>query len=365
MTDRRLIRLRDVTERQPSFLWRGRIPLGGLTVLDGDPGSGKSGITYDLVARVTTGRALPDGAQSEDPAGVILLQAEDSLECDVLPNLRAAGANIDNILSFDRSSAPLTFPRDIGVVEEGIEEINAKAIFIDPISSFLNVGMHQDQSVRRALDPLAELADRRNIAIVMVRHLTKSGRGNALYRGAGSIAVIGAARSGLIVGDDPTCNDKHRHILAVSKSNRASSAESVAYRTVMNRDGTIGIQWLGPSSCAADEIIVGTAKHERSALQEAIEVLQELLSEGPLPAKETMKLAANAGVAKRTLYRAKAQLDVSSRKIGGGPNAEWMWQLADGTDRLIDTLINGPITPRTPGPRGRDIIRNRPGGSSH
>ncbi|MCH7725650.1 MAG: AAA family ATPase [Planctomycetes bacterium] len=359
MTDHRLVRLNRVAERERSFLWEGRIVLGGLTVLDGDPGNGKSGIAYDFAARVTTGRPMPFCEARTEPSGVILLQAEDSLGCDVLPNLRAAGANTDRILAYNRSSAPLTFPADIAVIEDAITEVNAKLVVIDPIASFLGVSMSQNQCVRRALAPLADLADRRNVAIVMVRHLTKSGGARALYRGAGSIAIIGAARSGLVVGDDPACEDKHHHILAQSKGNRAS-AGSIAYRTVLNRDGTIGVEWLGESSCSTDEIIVSAQKHVRSAFKEAIEVLREILSEGPLSAKEVIKLAADAGVAKRTLYRAKAQLDVTSRKIGGGPNAAWLWESPDGIGRLLDTLIYGPAAPR---PR-RDIVRNPRSGSS-
>lgn len=362
MTDHRLIRLNQVTERERSFLWQDRIILGELTLLDGDPGSGKSGITYDLAARVTTGRPMPFCTIRSEPAGAVLFQAEDSLERDMRPNLRAAGADPSRILAYDRSAAidrPLIFPDDIPVLEASITEINAKFVVIDPISSFLGVSLNHDQSVRKALGPLADLADRRNIAIVLVRHLTKSGQGHALYRGAGSIAIIGAARSALVVGDDPAANDKHSHILAQSKCNSAS-AGSIAYRTVLNRDRTITVRWVGPSSCSADEIIVNAQKHDRSAFNEAIEVLQEILSEGPLPVKEVNKLAADAGVSKRTLRRAKEQLDVTSRKMGGGPHAAWHWELPDGMDRLMDTLIHGPISPR---PR-RDIIRNRRSDSS-
>ncbi len=302
---------------------------------------------------------MPFCEERREPSGAILLQAEDSLDRDMLPNLRAAGANIGNIIAYDKSMPPLTFPTDIRVIDDATTEINASLVVIDPIPSFLGVSLNNDQSVRRALAPLAELADRRNIAIVLVRHLTKSGRGNALYRGAGSIGIIGAARSALVVGDDPARNDEYRHVLAISKSNRSSSAGSIDYRTVRNGDGTIGVEWLGPSNCSANEIIVSAPKHERSAFEEAIDVLNEVLSEGPLPATDVIKLAAAAGVSKRTLDRAKAQLDVRSRKVGGGPRAAWLWELPDGMDRLMNTLINGPALPG----RGRDIIRRRRSGS--
>ena len=352
MTDHRLIRLSQVTLQRRQYLWKDRIPLGGLTILDGDPGSGKSGITYDITARVTTGQPMPFCEAGIEPSGVILLQAEDSLGCDVLPNLRAAGANTDSVIAYDRSTAPLTFPSDIGVIESAITEVDAKFVVIDPISSFLGVSLNHDQSVRKALQPLAELSERLNIAVVLVRHLTKGGRGGALYRGAGSIAIIGVARSGLVVGDDPACNEKHQHVLAQSKGNQAS-AESIAYRTELNPDKSISVRWLGPSNCTANEVLVSAQKFERSALTEAIEFLSEVLSEGPLPAKEVLDLGKDAGVSKRTLVRAKAQLDVVSKKIGGGPRAAWVWELPDGIDRLMDTLIHGPAAP---GPR-RDIVR--------
>ena len=365
MSDQRLVGLNQVEERQRSFLWEGRIVLGGLTLLDGDPGKGKSSIIYDIAARVTTGQCMPLSTRSgRQPAGVVLLQGEDSLSQDVRPSLRAAGANLDRVIAYDRSSDrgnPITFPSGVSILEEIVQETGAQLVVIDPIACFLEGNMNSDQSVRKALGPLAELADRHNIAVVLVRHLTKSGRVNPLYRGAGSIGIIGAARSGLIVGDDPSCDDKYQHVLAHYKGNRGS-AGSVAYRTVRHGDGMIGIQWLGSSDCEADDIIIGGPKHERTALQEAIEVLAEILSDGPLPANEVVRLTGEAQVSKRTLMRAKSTLKVTSQKVGGGPNVRWLWELPERIDLLMDRLINGPASPRprrdiiTP---GRDIIRNR------
>jgi len=358
MSDERLVRLDQIEERPRNFLWEDRIVLSGLTLLDGDPGKGKSAITYDIAARVTTGRPMPlSTADTRPAAGVVLLQGEDSLSQDIRPSLRAAGADLGQVLAFNRSSSshqPIVFPDDIDMLEAAITENDARLVVIDPIASFLGGNLNNDQSVRRALGPLAELADRHNVAIVLVRHLTKNGRGDPLYRGAGSIGIIGAARSGLIVGRDPACDKKYQHVLAHFKGNR-SSAGSLAYRTVQNRDGTIRIEWLCPSDCQAEDIIVVGPKHERTALQEAIEVLAEILSDGPLPAKEVVKLATDAQVSRRTLLRAKAKLRVRSRKVGGGPHAGWLWELPDGMDTLMDRLIHDPPSPRP----GRDIIRPR------
>jgi hypothetical protein len=240
------------------------------------------------------------------------------------------------------------------LVERAVEQVGARLVVIDPITSFFSGNLTCDQSARKALGPLAEFADRHNLAVVLIRHLTKSGRGNPLYRGAGSIAIIGAARSGLIVGNDPACDDKYQHVLAHYKGNRGS-AGSLAYRTVRHDDGTITIRWLGASKCEADDIIANGPKHERTQLQEAIVVLREILSDGSMLAKEVVKLAAEAQVAKRTLMRAKSLLRVRSDKIGGGPHAGWIWVPPDGMDTLMSRLIHGPPGPR----RRRDVIRPR------
>ena len=353
MNDPRFVRLTQVEERQKTFLWDGRIVRGGITVLDGDPGNGKTSIMLDIAARVTTGRQMPFCEHGSGPAGVVLLQGEDSLGQDVRPNLRAAGADLDRVLAYDRSvdlGNPMTFPHAVSVLDEAVRESGAQLVVIDPVACFLEGNMQNDQSVRKALGPLSEMADRHNLAVVLVRHLTKNGRGNPLYRGAGSIGIIGAARSGLIVGDDPSRDDKYEHVLAHYKGNRGS-AGSLAYRTVRRNDGTITIRWLQSSNCEADDIVAAVPKHERTALQEALEVLAEILSDGPLPAKEVVQLATDAQVSKRTLLRAKAKLGVKSRKVGGGPNAGWLWELPGGMNLLMDRPIYGPASAR------RDIIR--------
>jgi len=341
MADNRFVNLNMIREQLKSYLWRDRIVLGGLTVLDGDPGKGKTSIVIDLVSRVTTGRPMPLEKEKNDPAGVVLLAGEDSLKCDVVPNLRAAGADLGKVVAHDKTTALVRFPSDINHLEEIVESINAKFVIIDPITSFLSGSINSDRSVRNALEPLATMADRRNIAILLIRHLTKSSRTNAVYRGAGSIAITGVARSVLIVGDDPACDDKHRHVLALVKSNRATS-ESIDFKTVLRADNMIGLEWLGESYCAAEDIVASVPKLQKTMLAEAIEILAELLCDGGILAQEVIKLAADAGVAKRTLYRAKDQLRVRSRKIGGGAFAGWMWELPKPNDPSIVTRTAPP-----------------------
>ncbi|MCH8047130.1 MAG: AAA family ATPase [Planctomycetes bacterium] len=151
MTDERLVRLNTVVERPHEDLWEDRIGLGSLTILEGPPGSGKSCVTNDLAARVTTGRPMPLCTRRREPAGVVLLQGEDGLANDVKPNLRAAGADPDKVIAYNRladSENPFTLPGDIKVLADAITEVDAQLVVIDPITAFFSASVNHDQSVR-------------------------------------------------------------------------------------------------------------------------------------------------------------------------------------------------------------------------
>ncbi len=366
MPVRRFVRLSEVVAEPVSFLWSNRMPLGGVTILEGDPGCGKSCVMYDIIARLTTGRAMPNGTEPGAPAGVVLLQAEENLATTVLPNLKSAGADVDKIIVYKSQSfheRPLLLPDDLPLIETAVSDCQARLIVIDPISSFLDRGTANDARVRRALAPLAALAERRNASVVLIRHLTKWATSQSLYRGAGSIAMIALARSALIVGDDPT-GEKFQHVLALNKSNLAD-APSLCYRTVKRTDGTTGIEWLGESPHTARDLASQAAgANDRSALNEAMSVLFSLLAEGPVAANETIASAKRAGIAERTLKRAKKILGVKSCKIFSGAQSKWLWQLPDDDqvlqpfrDRdmadLMDRLIYGDASRDTSNPYGR------------
>jgi hypothetical protein len=358
MTDNRLVRLSGVTKQPRKYLWPDRIPLSAITDFFGNPGTGKSTILNDLSAKVTTGDPMPGCTESCEPAGVVMLQGEDSLADDVVPSLQAAGADLNRIFAFNRSAEtnhPLLLPNDLPSIEAAIKAVNAKLLIIDPVAYFFGVSMNNDQSVRKALGPLSSLASLYELAVVVVRHPTKNGRSNPLYRGAGSIGISGSVRSGMMVGDDPASTSEYEHVLALYKGSR-SSAAPLAYRTVRGGDGMITVEWLGESPCSVHDLTVGGTKLERTKVQEAMEVLGEILRDGPVRAKEVVRLAAEATVSQRTLERAKSLLCVESDRIGGGPEAIWYWVAPDGLDRLVERLIYG-LPPSDPTP---NIIPMKP-----
>jgi hypothetical protein len=151
-------------------------------------------VTYDLAARVTQGMAMPYTGDKTDPAGVVLLQGEDNLATTVRPRLAAAGADLNRVLAYDKAlfgARPLVLPADLAVIEQAVIETRARLVVIDPLAAFLPGPASSEKVVRQALAPLAAYAERAGVAVVLVRHLLKSGSTKPIYRGAGSIAVIG------------------------------------------------------------------------------------------------------------------------------------------------------------------------------
>lgn len=259
------LRLCDVEPEELRWLWPGRIPQRKLSLLDGDPGLGKSLVTLDLAARVSMGAEMPDGCENGlgEPAGVVLLGVEDGLGDTVVPRLQAAGADLSRIVALT-GKAPITPDQpadwvttaDLGTLEDAIREVDARLLVIDPLTGFLPEGTdsHNDAQVRAALSPLCPLAERTGCAILLVRHLNKAPGGSPLYRGGGSIAIIGIARSGMVVGPDPNDTEGVGRILAMSKSNLAAPAASLAYRVEETGAGVV-VQWEGEVSMTAAELL--------------------------------------------------------------------------------------------------------------
>ena len=334
--DQQGILLSEVVPERVRWLWDGRIALGKLNLVDGDPGTGKSAMTTDLAARVTVGEPWPDGAECH-VGGVVILSAEDGLADTIRPRFDAAGGDaskavaVSTVADAEGNERQIAIPDDLHVIEAAIERVGAVLVVIDPLMAFLpgDVNSHRDQDVRRALAPLARLAERTGAAVVVIRHLNKGAGGNALYRGGGSIGIVGAARSGLLIAKHP--EDDGRRVLASIKSNLAAPAPSLVFGLSSTESGAVQVDWKGESDLDAAALLSAPADHEeRSALSEAQEFLRKVLAEGPEPASEVKREADSAGISKRTLDRARQSLGVASEregepgKRGGGT---WYWSL--------------------------------------
>src|SRR5215217_3036993 len=334
--------LADVSAETVEWLWERRIPLGKITVLDGDPDNGKSVLTTDLAARVTTGRAMPYGFGKTFPqAGVVILSAEDGVGDTIRPRFDAAGGNPSKVVILGNDD-PFGIPEDLPKLGRAIERVGARLVVIDPIMAFLgeNINSNSDKDVRSALKPLKQLAERTGAAIVIVRHLNKSPGGNVLYRGGGSIGIIGAARSGLIVGPHP--HEEELRVLASQKHNLSMPPESLSYQitSAPNNPDAAVIVYKGVTEMNARDILKPQVEEERSALEEAKDFLLEALETGKKPADDLKKDADAAGISVSTLKRAKKVLGVEAKKEG----AVWYWhppkpEGGDGPSGGADKLV--------------------------
>jgi len=329
--------LSDVQPERVRHLWRGYIPLGKLTVVDGDPGLGKTTVLLDIGARLTTHTPMPDGTVSDldGPAGVVILTAEDGLADTIRPRLDAAGADVSRVVALEclvngdeERSLSLT---DLTAIEAAVRAVDAKLVIIDPLMAFLSseTNSYRDQDMRRILAPLARLAERLECAIVVIRHLSKGGGANAVYRGGGSIGIIGAARCGLLVASDPDDATGARRIIAVTKSNLAAMPSALAYTLQPAVNGTASVAWEGATAHTAKQLLaLPEEEGERGARDEAADILRQSLAMGPRPAKEITDVAAKAGISAKTLRTAREKLGVRARREGGmADEGHWVWEL--------------------------------------
>lgn len=250
--------LSEIEDQETEWLWPGYIPLGCITTLDGDLGRGKSSLIAYLAAVVSSGRLFYQATYSLVPSHVLVVQSEDPphILCqNVLAN-QGVTERVHTQSLPQRQEHPLRFPGSIGILAAATRANDIRLLIIDPIADFFSCNLNNDQAVRQVLRPLAAMAAEERVAVVLVRHLNQSARGNPLYRGSGSIGIIGAARSGLLVASDPRSDA--RRLLVHYKSNLSPLQPILAYRLVQAGDGR-RLDWLGGSGLSALEVLGGTA----------------------------------------------------------------------------------------------------------
>ena len=312
--------LASVTPTPVEWLWPGYLAAGKLQILDGDPSLGKSTLTCDLAARISTGQSFPDGAPGVT-GDVLILNAEDGAADTIVPRIVVHGGDTNRIhcldIQVEGGRRPLVFPDDLPALREAVEQTGARLVVIDPLMAHLatKVNSWNDQHVRTALAPLAQLAEDTGATILLVRHPNKRSGVSALYRGGGSVGIIGAARLGFLIGPHP--DDNERRVLAPTKNNLGALAQSLEFQIQTGPNGAGQIMWLGQSQLTADDL-VQPLQVDVSRVDEAVDFLQEQLSAGPVESKRLTGEAKRRGLAERTLNRARRQLGVTVRRDASG-----------------------------------------------
>jgi hypothetical protein len=264
---------------------------------------------------------MPDGSTSVK-GGVLLLVAEDSIRKTLPLRLKAAGAELKKIAVIEKF---LTIPDNLQEIRAAARELGAKLVVIDPLMAFLGRNSSGDQAVRQALTPLKGMAEQLNAAVVLVRHLTKSGSKQSLYRAGGSIGIIGAARFGLLVGLEPS--DPNLRVLVQYKNSLGPKAPSLIFEPVSKRD-QVRIEWRGECDCTAEDVL-GAKPSQDSKVDEAMDFLSDILADGPVEEAKIRRLAAAEGISLRTTDRAKHNLGVESSRKGWGPGSKCFWAIPE------------------------------------
>lgn len=316
--DLELIRMSDIQPEQVQWLWYPYIPLGKLTVIQGDPGEGKTTFVLAVIAALTKGEALPE-REPLDPVNILYQTAEDGLADTIRPRLDALGADCSRVLVIDESKRELSLSDER--IRQAMEKTRAKLLVLDPLQAYLGaeVDMHRANEVRPILKRLGSVAEQMGCAVVLIRHLNKMQGQKSGHRGMGSVDFQAAARSVLLVGR--TKEDPQLRIVVPDKSSLAPEGESIAFAL----DPEQGFQWKGYCAYNAEELLGGSTKQVQTKTMQAEETLRNLLDK-PAPAEEILRRITAAGISERTLMTAKKNLGVLSEKRGG----QWFWRLPSG-----------------------------------
>lgn len=306
----RLIKMSNVEVEEIKWLWHPYIPQGKVTIIQGDPGEGKTTFVLAMIALLTKGEPLPEHEIGSEPISVIYQTAEDGLGDTIKPRLLAAGADCERVLVIDESETELTLSDER--LEKAIRETGAKLIVLDPLQAYLggDVDMHRANEVRPVFKRLCMIAEETGCAIILIGHMNKTQGAKSSYRGLGSIDFRAAARSVLVVGrlkDDPTIR-----IVAHDKSSLAPEGKSIAF--ALNPDS--GFAWKGYCETSVDELLAGKGSLQSKTTQ-AENLLLELLQDEPVPTETILQKAQELSISERTVKIAKQNLGVTSVKIGG------------------------------------------------
>ena len=304
--DYRITYYNAVSSKTVDWLWYPYIPYGKITILQGDPGEGKSTMMMQLAALITNGKAMPDGSGDKIPGK---------------PRLEAAGADCSRIAFLEQSDEEPILLNDARLAQ-AIEGIKAKLLVVDPLQAYLGIDskIQRSSSARFVLENLAKVAERTGCAIVLIGHMNKSNRAKGIYRGLGSIDIAAVARSVLLVGRDRSI--PYYRVMLQIKNNLAP--EGKAYVFELNPD--YGFRWIGQEEYEVEDLLAHKTKTE-SKLDKAKDYLRLLLNGTDMACADILdKMRAN-GIGKRTVEQAKKDMGIISYKLGD----KWYWQL-NGSD---------------------------------
>lgn len=322
----KLIHMEDVVSKEVEWLWYPYIPYGKITIVEGDPGEGKTTLVLKLAAALSMGLPLPcDDYKEYEPIHIIYQTAEDGIEDTIKPRLEKAGADCSMIRVIDETDKELSMTDDR--LEQAIIETGARLIILDPIQAYIGatVDMHRANEIRPVLKHLGIIAEKHNCAIILIGHMNKASGSKSTYRGLGSIDIQATARSVLLVArlrDKPNIR-----IMAHDKSSLAPAGDAIGFE--MTEDN--GMVCIGPYDITIDELLSGNEGRGKKKLDIAENFIKEYFgSNKVIPSNEIMMEAAKRSIKRNTLLSAKKKLGITSDKEKAEDGTiYWTWVMPE------------------------------------
>lgn len=309
----------DVKLQEVKWLWKPYIPFGKITIIQGDPGEGKTTFALRLAAACSSGKALP-GMELTEPFHVIYQTAEDGLGDTIKPRLIDAGADENMVLNIIEENDPLSLLDER--IERAITETGARLMILDPIQGYIgdNIDINRANEIRAVLKKVSAVAERTGCAIVLVGHLNKAKGASSQYRGLGSIDFRAAARSVLLVGR--LNKEPNVRVIVHDKSSLAPEGKSMAF----NLGNENGFYWLdGYSDITAGELLCGYSSETKTDIAEKL-ILDMLDGGKEVMAEEIFSAAKGKDISERTVNNAKTRIqNIQTRKAGKG----WAWSIPE------------------------------------
>lgn len=309
-TKLKLITMSEIQAEEVKWLWYPYIPFGKITIIQGDPGEGKTTFVLALTALLTRGMSMPGDALVLPPTNIIYQTAEDGLADTIKPRLDSLGADCSRVLVIDENERELTM--DDHRLAQAIQETNARLVVLDPIQAYLGDGvdMHRANEIRPIFKRLCKMAEQTRCAVILVGHMNKMQGAKSAYRGLGSIDFRAAARSVLLVGrskDDPGVR-----IVVHDKSSLAPEGQSILF----SLDSENGFIWNGFCDTTASELLSGNGP-SITKTEQAEKLILEMLENGEVASDELLQRSSALGISERTLKIAKQNLGVSAIRHSG------------------------------------------------